>query len=178
MGRAGNEFAQHGAGAGQAIFCVLPIAAVHPQFGNIDGGNQRAGGAAEAGKPVAAFPAGWQVFGKMRVGGGDNPGVDVFCFHGGAQGSQALGIRCGHFNYPCIICIFLIFHCNSRRSSPAGLQSGAIGYGRKCGKLSLNRLNERRSVETSLHDAFAMLKLRFQVASLERLLRLPENARL
>ncbi|EEG22898.1 hypothetical protein EIKCOROL_02443 [Eikenella corrodens ATCC 23834] len=42
----------------------------------------------------------------------------------------------------------------------------------------MNRLNERRSVETSLHDAFAMLKWRFQVASLGRLLRLPENARL
>jgi len=46
---------------------------------------------------------------------------------------------------------------------------------RECGKLGLDRLNERHSVETSLHDAFAMLKLHFQVASLGRLLRLPEK---
>ncbi|WP_277600825.1 hypothetical protein [Eikenella corrodens] len=39
----------------------------------------------------------------------------------------------------------------------------------------MNRLNERRSEETPLYDAFAMLKLRFQVALLGRLLRLPEK---
>ena len=30
MGRAGNEFTQHGAGTFEAVFRVFPIAAVHP----------------------------------------------------------------------------------------------------------------------------------------------------
>ena len=79
------------AGSLELTFGLFEVARVGPQPGEIAGHDQGAGGAVEAGQPLPCLPVLGQVFGQVRVGAGNQAGMDVLRAHGFAQGGKAGG---------------------------------------------------------------------------------------
>ena len=84
------QLLQLDAGAGQLRRGLLPVAAVGPQVGRGGRDHQRAHRTREARHPAPALPVLGQVFGQVRIGRRDDPGINALFLHGLAQRSQTL----------------------------------------------------------------------------------------
>ena len=85
-----TQLLQLDAGAGQLRRGLLPVAAVGPQVGRGGRDHQRAHRACEARHPAPALPVLGQVFGQVRIGRRDDPGINALFLHGLAQRGQTL----------------------------------------------------------------------------------------
>jgi len=90
-----RDLHQANLGARQFLLGLGIVAAVGPDAGDIRGGDEGADRARKARQPLAALPAPGQVFGQVRIGGGDDEGVDLVARHRGAQPGKAFGAQAG-----------------------------------------------------------------------------------
>ena len=88
-------FLQADAAACQLGFGLRPIARVCPQFGAVLPHHQHARRAGEARKILARLPMLGDVFGEMRVGGGEDERGERVLGEGLAQGGEHGGVLWG-----------------------------------------------------------------------------------
>ena len=85
-----TQLLQLDAGTGQLRRGLLPVAAVGPQVRRGGRDHQRAHRTREARHPAPALPVLGQVFGQVRIGRRNDPGINALFLHGLAQCGQTL----------------------------------------------------------------------------------------